>query len=110
MPDSYFGTTIYTVLPGDTLYRIAYNHTTTVENIMKFNNIVNPNIIYPFQQIVIPWSPPETVIYTVRPGDSLYSIAKKFGTSIKELVMFNYLTPPYVIYPNQHLVVVPSML
>ncbi|MBU5484403.1 LysM peptidoglycan-binding domain-containing protein [Clostridium sp. MSJ-11] len=107
---AYFGTTIYTVQPGDTLYNIARNHITTIENILKFNpNIVNPNRIYTGQRIVIPWSPPEAIIYTVRPGDSLYSIARKYGTFVRNLIMFNYLTPPYIIYPNQQLVVTPSL-
>ncbi|WP_315119888.1 LysM peptidoglycan-binding domain-containing protein [uncultured Clostridium sp.] len=110
MPRAYFGTTIYTVRPGDTLHNIAHNHITTIENILKFNrNIVDPNRIYPGQRIIIPWSPPRAIIYTVRPGDSLYSIARKYGTSVRNLIMFNYLTPPYTIYPNQQLVVTPSL-
>lgn len=109
MPMAYLGTTIYTVIPGDNLYTIAYNHVTTVENILKFNNIIDPKLIYPGQQIVIPWSPPEAIIYTVRPGDSLYNIAMRYGTFIENLIIFNYLTPPYIIYPNQQLVVTPSM-
>ena len=38
--------------------------------------------------------------YIVQKGDSLYSIAKKYGTTIAELVDFNTLTSN-VIYPNQ---------
>lgn len=42
--------------------------------------------------------------YIVQKGDSLYSIAKKYGTTIAELVDFNTLTSN-VIYPNQVLLI-----
>ena len=109
MPIAYLGTITYTVVPGDTLFRIARNFNTTIENILKFNYIPNPNLIYPGQIIIIPLSPPEAIIYTVRPGDSLYLIAQRFGTSVNNLITFNYLTPPYIIYPGQQLVVTASL-
>jgi LysM repeat protein len=109
LPIAYFGTLVYTVVPGDNLYTISHNYNATVENVLKFNNIINPNLIYPGQKIIIPLSPPEAIIYTVKPGDSLYRIAVKYGTYLKNLIMFNYLTPPYVIYPGQELVVTASL-
>jgi LysM repeat protein len=109
MPTAYFGTLIYTVVPGDTLYTISHNYNSTIENVLKFNKIPNPNLIYPGQRIVIPLSPPEAIIYTVRPGDSLYRIALKYGTYVNNLIMFNYLTSPYIIYPGQELVVTASL-
>lgn len=59
--------------------------------------------------VVIPMSPPEAIIYTVKRGDSLYSIARKYGTYVSNLIKFNYLYPPYIIYPNQQLVVTASL-
>lgn len=109
MPPAYFGTLTYTVAPGDTLFNIAYNYNTTIENILKFNFIPNMNLIYPGQQIVIPISPPEAIIYTVRPGDTLYDIARSYGTLVNNLINFNYLLPPYLIFPGQQLVVTPSL-
>ena len=108
-PTAYFGTLNYTVSPGDTLFNISHNYNTTLENILKFNFIPNTNLIYPGQKIVIPLSPPEAIIYTVKPGDSLYSIAIRYGTFIDNLIKFNYLTPPYIIYPGQQLVVTASL-
>ena len=109
MPTAYFGTLAYTVSPGDTLYTIARNYNTTIENILQFNYIANPNRIYPGQIITIPLSPPEAIIYTVKPGDSLYSIAQKYGTSVNNLIAFNYLNSPFTIFPGQHLVVTASL-
>lgn len=109
MLPTYFGTITHTVSTGDTLFKIAPTYNTTIENILKFNNIPNINLIYPGQRIVIPLSPPEAIIYTVKPGDTLYKIADRYGTIVNNLINFNYLTPPYIIYPGQQLVVTASL-
>lgn len=109
MPIAYFGTIGYSVAPGDTLSIIARNYNTTVANILKFNTIPNPDLIYPGQKVIVPMSPPEAIIYTVKRGDSLYLIARKYGTFVDNLIKFNYLTPPYIIYHGQHLVVTASL-
>lgn len=109
MPTPYFGTLAYTVAPGDSLYTIAHDYNSTVANILKFNLISNPKLIFPGQKIIIPLSPPEAIIYTVKSGDTIYRIAKKYGTSTKNLIQFNYLAPPFLIYPAQQLVVTASL-
>lgn len=103
------GSFVYIVEYGDTLYSIANKFNTTISNILYFNRNINPNIIYPGQTIFIPESPPEAIIYTVKQGDTLYSIAHKFGTSIQNLITFNYLTKPELIYESQKLVVTASL-
>lgn len=109
MPTPYFGTLTYTVVPGDSLYTIAHNYNSTVANILKFNTISNPNLIFSGQKIIIPLSPPEAIIYTVKRGDTIYRIAKKYGTFVKNLIQFNYLASPFTIYPGQQLVVTASL-
>jgi LysM repeat protein len=44
----------HTVLPGETLYRIAYTSGTTVPAVQAANNIVNPNLVYAGQVLCIP--------------------------------------------------------
>jgi Predicted glycosyl hydrolase len=109
MPTAYFGTLNYTVSHGDTLSAIARDYNSTIANILKFNSIPNPDYIFVGQKIIVPLSPPEAIIYTVKPGDSLYLIAKRYGTFVDNLIKFNYLVPPYVIYPGQQLVVTASL-
>lgn len=46
----------YTVKKGDTLSGIASKHKTTVSNLVKLNNIGNPNLIHPGQKIKLPGS------------------------------------------------------
>lgn len=109
MPTAYFGTLTHTVVPGDSLFNIANMYNTTIENILLFNNIRNMNMIYPGQHIIVPLSPPEAILYTVRPGDTLYTIARRYNTFVDNLVRFNYLNPPYVVYPGQQLIVTASL-
>ncbi|WP_170292141.1 LysM peptidoglycan-binding domain-containing protein [Heliobacterium mobile] len=104
-----FGTLTYTVQPGDTLGKIARDYVTTVHNILLFNRIPDPDFISPGQKIIIPLSPPESILYTVHPGDSLYSISNRYGTGLNLTIAINYLFPPYIIYPGQQLVVNPSL-
>lgn len=107
MPTAYFGTLIYTVLPGNTLSTIAYNYNTTIENILRFNRIPITNQISPGQKLILPLSPPEAIIYTVEPEDTLYHIALKYKTLVANLIKFNYLIPPYYLHSGQRLVVTP---
>lgn len=45
---------IYTVYPGDTLAKIAAGYNTTVQELVKLNNIENEDMIYVSQKIKIP--------------------------------------------------------
>jgi lipoprotein NlpD len=45
----------------------------------------------------------EATHYMVRPGDTLYSIAWRYGLDFRDLARFNAIEPPYRIYPNQRL-------
>lgn len=104
-PKAPLGTFTYKIKPGDAIYEIASRFNTTISNILAFNRIYNVNLIYPNEKITIPESPPEAIIYRIKPGDTLYKIAQKYGTQVHTIVEFNYLDNPELIYPNQKLVV-----
>lgn len=70
----------YIVKKGDTLSGIANKYGTTYQELAKYNNISNPNVISVGQVIKIPTTKKE-VTYTVKKGDTLSSIAAKYNTS-----------------------------
>lgn len=98
---------LYRVQRGDTLYRIAQKFNTTVQNILKFNYIPNPNILSIGMILRIPLSPQNSIIYTVRKGDTLALIAENNNTTVRSIMRLNYLTNPNVIYEGQQLVIIP---
>lgn len=91
----------YTVVPGDTLYAIAARYGTTVAELAALNGILNPNLIYPGQILNIPDFSSTVSTYTVRPGDTLSSIALRFDTTVSELLSLNTIPNPNLIYPGQ---------
>ena len=85
----------YIVQPGDTLYRIAMQNNTTVDAIKTLNNLTN-NILKIGQKLLIPGIevigiPTTDVNYSVKAGETLYSIAKKFNTTVDKIKQLNNL-------------------
>ena len=83
--------TLYTVKKGDTLYKIAQTNNTTVEELKRLNNLTT-NTLSVGQLLKIPSSLLPETTYTVQRGDSLYSIAAKYNTTVEELKRINGLT------------------
>lgn len=93
----------YTVRSGNTLFGIAQFFQTSVEDILKYNNIQNPSLIYVGQKLQIPAGSAELDYYVTRPGDSLWTIAQKYNTTVPRLLEINRLANPNVIYPGQYI-------
>ncbi len=91
----------YTVRAGNTLFGIAQFFQTTVEEILKYNNIQNPSDIFVGQTLQIPAGSAEIDYYVTRPGDTLWSIAQKNNTDVRRLSALNNLNNPNVLYPGQ---------
>lgn len=84
-------TNIYTVKSGDSLYKIAQNNNTTVDEIKRLNNLTSNNLIIG-QTLKLPSPLTLENTYTVKSGDSLYKIAQKYNTTVDELKRINNLT------------------
>ncbi len=85
---------VYIVKPGDTLYRIANLYNIDINDLMMANNLTS-NILSIGQELIIPIKPvieEDYVVYEVMPGDTLYSIAKKYNTKVDVIKTFNNLT------------------
>ncbi len=98
----------YTVQRGDTLYSIARRYNTTVDELKRLNGLTDVTI-YVGQKLKVPGpeQPGEgtTVEYTVRPGDTLYSIAVRFGVDVQELARANGISDMSTIYVGQKLII-----
>ena len=85
----------YTVIPGDTLYGISNQFGVSVTELAKINN-VTANTLKVGQVLKIPSSqgtnPNNMFMYTVVSGDTLYKIAKKYGTTTDAIIKLNNLT------------------
>ena len=74
--------------------------------IVAENNISNPNLIYVGQVLRITVdrddsNPSETITYTVKSGDTLSAIARRYGTTVAAIVAENNISNPNLIYVGQ---------
>lgn len=84
---------VYIVKKGDTIYGIARTYGVTVDDIKNENNLTNNNLMIG-QIIRIPvdvTNDSSDDVYVVKAGDTLYSIANKYGMSVNELKNLNNL-------------------
>lgn len=99
------GKTYYTIKRGDTLWRISRRYGISVQNIVEWNNIQNPNLIYPGQRLILygnySSSDRGNVYYTVQRGDTLWRIARRYRTCPRRIARINGITNPNLIYPGQ---------
>jgi len=118
------GEVVHVVVWGDTLYSIARRYETTVNAIMEANNLDNPSYIYRGQRLAIPGgesqageqgdevvapSSPEPSqaggTHIVSRGDTLGSLAIRYGTTVNAIMKANNLSDPNYIYRGQRLAI-----
>lgn len=115
----------YTVQPGDHLARIARTYGVDLNALATANNIVNPNLIYPGQVLIIPDAgappaeeaappadeggeslpPPAVQEHIVQPGETLYRVALRYGVTVSDLQQLNNLPNANLIYVGQRLLI-----
>ena len=93
----------YTVKKGDTLWDIAVNNGTTVDQLMQDNNLTS-SLIFPGDKLTYNTTVAQVAqakeegYYTVVLGDTLGKISNRFGVSVDQLVKLNKLDNPNLIY------------
>lgn len=93
-------TTVYEVQAGDDLAAIAQKCGADVRTITGFNGITDPSELSEGQILRIPVSDAKPSMfenYTIIEGDTLYSIAKMFGTDVNTLARLNGIPDPDII-------------
>lgn len=104
-PDGRF----YTVRAGDTMFEIARRFNIQLGTLIAANpQVPDPNMIFPGQVLCIPGAEPQPVecpngfIHIVRPGESLFSIATRYGTTLEAIRAANpQIVNPDLIFPGQ---------
>ena len=108
----------YTVQSGDSLWSIAKAHNVSIASLVKTNRIAPREVLPIGRKLNVPTSAPVTlpalgrpqevtrkVAYTVRKGDSLARIAKRFGVGVAEIARWNRLDLQKYLQPGQRLTV-----
>lgn len=86
------GETTYTVQKGDSLWVIANKYGITTEELKSYNNLTS-NLLSIGQVLKIPQGKTSTEnIYTVKKGDSLWTIANRYNTTVEKIKVLNNLT------------------
>ena len=95
---------VYMVKMGDSMESIATSHDIDVDELRKINGLFSPNEVVVGSLIVVPVMGKRNYqYYTVKKGDSIYEIAKKYGIDYNLLLQLNGLDKDDYIYPNQSL-------
>ena len=102
---------VHIVRPGENLFRIALRYGMTAQTLAAANGIVNPNRVYVGQRLIIPGHgntpstptqpTPSGQTYTVRRGDTLSGIARRYGVSMWALAQANSIRNSSFIYVGQ---------
>ena len=96
----------YTVKKGDTLWDIAINNGTTVDQLMQDNNLTS-SLIFPGDKLTYNTTVNQVAqakqegYYSVVLGDTLAKISSRFGVSVDELVKLNNISNPNLIYVGE---------
>lgn len=88
----------YTVLNGDTLYKIAKDNNIDSSLLAQLNGIKEEDYIYPNQVLLIPKA--GSILYITGIGDTLQEVLKGLNVDINKLLMQNkniYLQPEQLI-------------
>jgi len=101
------GERIHVVQPGENLFRIALHYGMSYTALAAANGIINPDFIYAGQRLTIPGEAPVAPTgektHVVQPGENLFRIALKYGTTVEAIAVANNIRNVHFIYSGQRL-------
>jgi LysM repeat protein len=118
--------TTYTVVRGDSLWSIASKTHLSKSDLAAANNLKSTSVLRVGQKLIIPSKPGEaaatapgpaavsaekpattgeTIKHTVKPGETLGAIARRYGVRQGDIAVANNITDPRRIQPGQELVI-----
>jgi LysM repeat protein/uncharacterized protein YvpB len=115
MTNAHSSSSSYEIQPGDTLSQIAASHGISEDELIRLNNLEDPNWIFAGGQLVV--SPEEQsvapvedvqvgdTVYEIRPGDTLMAIAIDNNVSLDDLLAINEIENPDRIAVGDFLII-----
>ena len=100
-----YAATTHVVQKNETLGGIAQRYGVSVSALQAYNGISNPNLLYVGKKLKIPSGNVSEISYTVKKGESLGIIAKRFGVSANDLALINKISRPDLIRVGQKLTI-----
>ena len=96
----------YTVQSGDTLFTIAQRFGVPLETLVTLNQIADPSVISVGQVLLIPGAPAATPLVATaqvqaRPGDTLQTLAMRYGMAPDVLTTLNGISLTTRLFPSQ---------
>ncbi len=108
----------YTVEPGDTLFVIAESFGVTLEELIAYNGITDPNLLEVGQTLLIPNAASgdpgnaavalplaDVAVVRARPGDTVAELAARYGQGVEQFTALNAIDPALRLFPGQPLLV-----
>jgi LysM repeat protein len=113
----------YIVQTGDTLFEIALDNEVALDDLLELNELTEASIIQPEQVLRLPdcedgeeaegssgsgvstATPSGDVVHTVISGDTLLSIARRYGVTVNEIIQANNIPNPNSLTVGQQLVI-----
>jgi LysM repeat protein len=106
------GAVVHLVQRGENLFRIALRYGVTVDAVAAANGIVNTGRVYAGQRLVIPTggsstgsAPTSSGVHVVQPGENLYRIALRYGTTVQVMAAANGIVNTGRVYVGQRLAI-----
>ena len=106
---------VYTVAAGDTVSSVAQRFGLSTASVLALNGLSWKSIIFPGQTLRLTTAPVKTTApppatttggqYAIRKGDTVSSIAARFGITTQSILDANSLTWSSIIYPGQWLTI-----
>jgi N-acetylmuramoyl-L-alanine amidase len=93
----------HVVAPGETLSAIAHRYGVSVEHLARLNELANPNLIIAGQRLRVPARAVVESVHVVSRGETLSSIAARYGTSVGVLARANRIEDVNLIVVGAHL-------
>ena len=100
-----FGAITHEVKKNETLGGIAKKYGVSTSALQTINGITNPNLLFVGKKLKIPSGDVKQISYEIRKGDSLGSIASRFGVKQSTLIAINNISRPDLIKVGQKLTI-----